>query len=40
VKRDPKDEFVVLACDGLWDSRSSQGMVDIMHKELYKNNFA
>lgn len=34
-----KDEFVVLACDGLWDSRSSQGMVDIMLKEVYHGDF-
>merc|ERR1712127_444863 len=40
IQRDPKDEFVVLACDGLWDSRSSQGMVDIMHKEVYKGDFS
>lgn len=40
IERDrANDEFIVLACDGLWDSRSSQGMVDIMHKEVYKGDY-
>jgi len=39
LKRDPTDEFVILACDGLWDCRSSQGLVDLVHEEIYKNKF-
>lgn len=40
IERDrANDEFIVLACDGLWDSRSSQGMVDIMHKEVYHGDY-
>ncbi|CAM6009568.1 unnamed protein product [Sphagnum balticum] len=28
------DEFLVLACDGIWDVMSSQGVVDFVHQRL------
>ncbi|XP_014501105.1 probable protein phosphatase 2C 60 [Vigna radiata var. radiata] len=30
-----EDEFVVLACDGIWDCMSSQQLVDFIHTKLY-----
>jgi protein phosphatase 2C family protein 2/3 len=32
----PKDEFLVLACDGLWDVMKNQDVVDYVYKLLYK----
>jgi len=32
-----KDEFVVLACDGLWDVMKNQEVVDYVYKQLYKD---
>ncbi|GFZ08281.1 protein phosphatase 2C family protein [Actinidia rufa] len=28
------DDFIVLACDGIWDCMSSQQLVDFVHKQL------
>lgn len=33
-------EFVLLACDGIWDVMSSQQGVDFIHKECYGGNYA
>ncbi|CAJ1973631.1 unnamed protein product [Sphenostylis stenocarpa] len=30
-----EDEFVVLACDGIWDCMSSQQLVDFIHEQLH-----
>ncbi|KOM42074.1 hypothetical protein LR48_Vigan04g227200 [Vigna angularis] len=30
-----EDEFVVLACDGIWDCMSSQQLVDFIHAQLH-----
>lgn len=32
-------EFVLLACDGLWDCMSSEEAIAWCHKNIYKNNF-
>ena len=32
----PDDEFVVLACDGIWDVLSSQQVVDIVRSKIAK----
>ncbi|XP_074641718.1 protein phosphatase 1G-like [Tubulanus polymorphus] len=34
----PNDEFMVVACDGIWNSMSSQEVVDYIHKELIQEN--
>lgn len=33
-------EFVVLACDGIWDVMSSQQCTDFLQKHIYANAFA
>ena len=37
---DPQTQFVVLACDGIWDVKTSQECVDFIHTRVYKNNFS
>ncbi|KAJ1290793.1 hypothetical protein BS78_02G270300 [Paspalum vaginatum] len=34
VKLSEDDEFIVLACDGIWDCMSSQAVVDFVHEHL------
>ncbi|WOH09957.1 hypothetical protein DCAR_0729418 [Daucus carota subsp. sativus] len=34
VELDGNDEFIVLACDGIWDCMSSQELVDFVHEQL------
>ncbi|KQJ91438.1 probable protein phosphatase 2C 70 isoform X2 [Brachypodium distachyon] len=34
VKLSEDDEFIVLACDGIWDCMSSQEVVDFVHEKL------
>lgn len=36
AKRSPDDEFVVLACDGIWDVKSSQQVVDFVRYRLQR----
>ncbi|KAK1444210.1 PPM-type phosphatase-like domain containing protein [Babesia gibsoni] len=31
----PEDEFVVLACDGIWDCKNNQQVVDFVRKRLF-----
>ena len=37
---DSQTQFVLLACDGIWDVKTSQESVDFMMTRLYRNNFA
>lgn len=37
---DRQTQFVLLACDGIWDVKTSQEAIDFMLQKLYKNNFA
>lgn len=32
----PKDEFMVLACDGIWNSLSSEEVVDFIRTRIVK----
>uniref|UniRef100_A0A0D9XGN6 protein-serine/threonine phosphatase n=1 Tax=Leersia perrieri TaxID=77586 RepID=A0A0D9XGN6_9ORYZ len=34
VKLSEDDEFIILACDGIWDCMSSQEVVDFVHEEM------
>ena len=33
-------QYVLLACDGIWDVKTSQEAIDFMNTKLYKGNFA
>lgn len=32
-------EFVLLACDGIWDVKTSQDAVNYVNKQIYKDDF-
>jgi serine/threonine protein phosphatase PrpC len=34
--RSPKDEFIVMACDGIWDVMTSQHVIDFVRQRLRK----
>lgn len=34
----PEDEFIVLACDGLWDVYTSQRVIELARQNLQQNN--
>lgn len=36
IKLSCKDEFMILACDGIWNSLSSQSVVDHIKQKLEK----
>ena len=36
---DRNTQFVLLACDGIWDVKTSQEAIDFMMQKLYVNNF-
>lgn len=36
---DSQTQFVILACDGIWDVKTSQESVDFLMTRLYRNNF-
>lgn len=36
---DSQTQYVLLACDGIWDVKTSQEAIDFMSKKLYRNNF-
>ena len=33
-------EFLILACDGIWDVMTNQKAVDFLHSKCYNNDFA
>ncbi|CDR96202.1 protein phosphatase 2C, putative [Babesia bigemina] len=33
----PQDEFIVLACDGIWDCKSNQQVVDFVRSRLFRD---
>lgn len=35
----PDLEFIFLACDGVWDVRTNQEAVELLHKHCYQNNY-
>ena len=37
VKRTPDDEFIVNACDGIWDCLSNQECADLIAKKIKAN---
>lgn len=37
---DAQTQFVILACDGIWDVKTSQESIDFMMQKLYKGNFS
>jgi len=37
---DAQTQFVILACDGIWDVKTSQESVDFLMSRLYRNNFS
>jgi len=39
VARQANDDFVLIACDGLWDCMTSEEAIAWSHKNIYKNNF-
>ena len=32
-------QFILLACDGLWDMKTSKQAIDQVHREIYENQF-
>ena len=36
---DRQTQFIVLACDGIWDVKTSQECIDFMLQKLYKNTY-
>ena len=36
VKLSPKDEFMILACDGIWNSLTSEEVVDFVRTRIQK----
>jgi len=40
IKLTADTEFLILACDGIWDVMSNQKAVDFLHQKCYSNNFA
>ncbi len=37
IKRNSDQDFLILACDGIWDCMTSQEAVDYVHEDLAKN---
>ena len=37
---DAATQFVLLACDGIWDVKTSQQAIDFMSQKLYKGTFS
>jgi serine/threonine protein phosphatase PrpC len=37
---DRQTQFVLLACDGIWDVKTSQETIDFMMQKCYRGNFA
>lgn len=39
TKITPDCEWIMVACDGIWEVHPTQTIVDYINKDLYKNNF-
>jgi serine/threonine protein phosphatase PrpC len=37
--RSPEDEYILLACDGLWDVKTTEEAIDEVNKTIYNSNF-
>lgn len=37
---DAQTQFVILACDGIWDVKTSQQTIDFMMASLYKGTYS
>ena len=38
-KRTGDEEFIIIACDGMWEVKSSEEAVEAIHHEIYNDNF-
>ena len=39
TERSPEDEYILLACDGLWDVKTTEEAIEEVSQTIYNNNF-
>ena len=39
TKLDKDFEFIILACDGIWDMMSNEQAIEFLHKNCYNDQF-